>query len=212
MTRIIPVVVLVGALGGVQGLTATAPIRAIAPVTTVEASSAAQVSAARGVIPAGQELDVRLDTPLSSETARVEQRFETTTAADLIQDGRVLVPAGSYVRGVVSGVEPAKRGLDRKASLVLSFDQMTVRGRTYPIRGNATSVFKSRGIRDEKGTAGIGAGVGGVLGGVLGGWKGAVVGSIIGAGGAIVATTGKDVDLQPGTMMRVRLDSPVTLR
>jgi hypothetical protein len=212
MTRIIPVVVLVGALSGVQGLAATALSPAIAPANSAEASSAAQASSARGVIPAGQELDVRLSTPLSSETARVEQRFDATTVADLTQDGRVLVPAGSLVRGVVSGVEPAKRGLDRKGSLTLSFDQITVRGRVYPIHGNATSVFKSRGIRDEKGTAGVGAGVGGVLGGVLGGWTGAVLGAIIGAGGAIVATTGKDVDLSPGTMMRVRIDSPVTLR
>ena len=206
MTRIIPVAVLVGALSGVQGLAA------ITSGNTAEASSAVQVSSARGVLPAGQELDVRLNTPLSSETATVEQRFETTTVADLTQDGRVLVPAGSLVRGVVSGVEPAKRGLDRKASLILSFDQMTVRGRVYPILGNATSVFKSKGIRGEKGTAGAGAGVGGVLGGVLGGWKGAVLGSIIGAGGAIVATTGKDVNLDPGTMIRVRIDSPVTIR
>ena len=56
---------------------------------------------APGTIPAGQEVDVRLRTTLSSETATVEQRFETTTVADLLQSGRVLVPAGSVIRGVV---------------------------------------------------------------------------------------------------------------
>src|SRR5688572_9386387 len=56
-------------------------------------------SSARGVVPAGQELDVRLQTTLSSETATAEQRFETTTAVDITQDGRVLIPAGSTVRG-----------------------------------------------------------------------------------------------------------------
>ena len=78
--------------------------------------------------------------------------------------------------------------------------------------GMATSAFESRGIRDEAGTAGVGAGVGGIIGGVLGGVKGAVLGAIIGAGGAIVATDGKDIELPAGTIVRVRLDSPVNVR
>ena len=52
-----------------------------------------------GVVPTGQEIDVRLQSTLSSETATVEQRFEATTAVDLMQNGRVLIPAGSVVNG-----------------------------------------------------------------------------------------------------------------
>jgi hypothetical protein len=169
-------------------------------------------SSARGVIPAGQELDVRLQTTLSSETATAEQRFETTTAVDITQDGRVLIPAGSTVRGVVSAVKPAGRGLDRTGSLTLSFDQVTVRGRQYPIRGMATQVFESGGIREEAGTAGVGAGVGGIIGGLIGGVKGAVLGAVIGAGGAIAATDGKDISLPAGSILRIRLDQPLTVR
>jgi hypothetical protein len=177
-----------------------------APVGPTEVNSSQ-----RGVIPAGQELDVRLQTTLSSETATPEQRFETTTAVDIMQDGQVLIPAGSVVRGVVSAVNRPGR-LDRVGTLTLSFDQMTVRGRTLPIRGMATQVFESGGIRDEVGTAGAGAGVGGVIGGLLGGVKGAVLGAVIGAGGAIAATEGKDVHLPAGSVIRIRLDSPVTVR
>src|SRR6476660_176712 len=54
-----------------------------------------------GVVPAGQELDVRLQNELSSETAKPEQSFETTTVVNLEQNGTVLVPAGSTVRGIV---------------------------------------------------------------------------------------------------------------
>ncbi len=154
----------------------------------------------------GQEIDVRLQTALSSETATVEQRFEATTAVDLMQDGRVLVPAGSVVRGVVSDVKRPGR-IERVGSLTLSFDQIVVRGRTIPIRGMATQVFESGGIRDEVGTAGAGAGVGGVIGGLIGGVKGAILGAVIGAGGAIAATEGKDVNLPAGSIIRVRLDS-----
>jgi hypothetical protein len=161
-----------------------------------------------GTLPAGQEVDVRLRNTLSSETATVEQRFETTTVADLIQNGRVLVPAGSVIRGVVSGVDKAGR-IDRDGSLTLTFDRLTVNGRDRDIRGSATQIFESKGIREEGTVAGAGAGVGGIVGGILGGVKGAILGAVIGAGGAIAATDGKDITLPAGSIVRVRLDSPV---
>ena len=180
------------------------------PQATVPSGPAEVNSSPRGVLPVGQELDVRLQTPLSSETSTVEQRFEATTAVDLMQDGRILVPAGSVVHGVISDVKRPGR-VDRVGSLTLSFDRMTVRGRDYPIRGMATQVFESGGIRDEVGTAGGGAGVGAVIGGLLGGVKGAVLGAVIGAGGAIAATEGKDIHLPAGSILRIRLDSPVNV-
>lgn len=177
---------------------------------TSQAPSAPETvqSSTRGVVPVGQEMDVRLSTTLSSETAKVEQRFEATTVVDLMQDGRVLVPAGSVIQGVVSAVDKAGR-VDRDGSLTLSFDRMRVRGRENDIRATATQVFESRGIRDEVGTAGVGAGVGGVVGGLLGGVKGAILGAAIGAGGAIAATDGKDISLPAGSIIRIRFDSPV---
>ena len=156
----------------------------------------------------GQEIDVRLRNRLSSDNAFVEQRFETTTVVDLVQDGRVLVPAGSVVNGIVSDVDRAGR-FDRDGSLTLSFDRMRVRGRDHRIRATATEVFESRGLRDDAGKAGVGAGVGAVVGGVLGGVKGAVLGAVIGAGGAIAATDGKDITLPAGSIVRIRMDSPV---
>jgi hypothetical protein len=161
-----------------------------------------------GTIPAGQEVDVRLRNTLSSETATVEQRFETTTVTDLIQNGRVLVPAGAVVRGVVSDVDKAGH-IDRDGSLTLTFDRLTINGRDREIRGSATQIYESKGIREEGTVAGAGAGVGGIVGGILGGVKGAVLGAVIGAGGAIAATDGKDITLPAGTIVRIRLDSPV---
>jgi len=163
-----------------------------------------------GVVPPGQEIDVRLQSTLSSETANVEQRFEATTAVDLVQNGRVLVPAGSVVKGIVSGVEKAGR-VERTGKLTLSFDGISVRGRDHRIRATATDVFKSGGILEEKGTAGVGAGAGAIVGGILGGVKGAVLGAVIGAGGAIAATDGKDVELPAGSVVRIRFDTPVAV-
>jgi hypothetical protein len=180
-----------------------------APTSTTTQTGPAEVNASNpGVIPVGQELDVRLQTPLSSETATVEQRFEATTVVDLMQNDRVLIPAGSIVRGIVSDVKRPGR-VEREGRLTLSFDQVVVRGREYPIRGLATQVFESGGIREEAGTAGVGAGVGGIIGGLIGGVKGAILGAVIGAGGAIAATEGKDVHLPAGAIIRIRLDSAV---
>ena len=178
--------------------------------TTAPTGPVAANESRTGVVPTGQELDVRLQSTLSSETAAVEQRFEATTAVDLMQNGRVLVPAGSVVRGVVSGVEKAGR-VERTGKLTLSFDRLSVRGRDHEIRATATDVFKSGGILEEKGTAGVGAGAGAIVGGILGGVKGAVLGAVIGAGGAIAATDGKDVELPAGSVVRIRFDTPVNV-
>ena len=78
-------------------------------------------------------MDVRLSGRLNSGTAAVEDRFEATTLVDLNVDGRTLVPAGSVMRGVVTDVQPATR-TNRTAKMTLSFDQLTVNGRAYPIR------------------------------------------------------------------------------
>jgi hypothetical protein len=180
------------------------------PATTAPTGPVQVDSSEAGVIPVGQEIDVRLQTPLSSETSTVEQRFEATTVVDVMQNGRVLIPAGSIVRGVVADVKRPGR-IDRQGSLTLSFDQIEVRGRTHQIRGLATQVFESGGIREEGGTAGAGAGVGAVVGGIFGGWSGALLGAVIGAGGAIVATEGKDITLPAGSIIRVRMDSSLRL-
>jgi hypothetical protein len=76
----------------------------------------------------------------------------------------------------------------------------------------ATQVFESGGIRDEAGTAGVGAGAGVIVGGLLGGLKGAVLGAVIGAGGAVAATEGKDINLPAGAIVRIRLDQSVNVR
>jgi hypothetical protein len=156
-------------------------------------------------------MDVRLQTELSSATATAEQRFEATTAVDLEQNGRVLVPAGSTVRGVVSSVNPAGR-IDRSGSMTLAFDRITVSGREYPIRAMATQAFESGGIREEAGTVGTAGAVGAIVGGIIGGLKGALIGAVVGSGGVIAATEGKDVELPAGTIIRIRLDSAVRIR
>jgi hypothetical protein len=208
VTRTMTIFCTVAAVG--CGATSSRPVTTTAPPPPSTAPAQVE-SSETGVVPVGQELDVRLQTSLSSETSTVEQRFEATTVVDLMQGSRALVPSGSIVRGVVSDVKRPGR-IDRQGSLTLSFDQIEIRGRQHPMRALATQVFESGGIREEAGTAGAGAGVGAVVGGLLGGLKGAIVGAVIGAGGAVVATEGKDIQLPAGSIVRIRLDSPLKLR
>lgn len=161
-------------------------------------------------IAVGQELDARLQTPLSSSTAEVEDRFEATTLVDLYSGETLLVPAGSVLRGVVSSVERATR-TDRRGRLTLSFDQMTVNQRTYRIRATVTQALEGEGLTGEMGKVTTGAAAGAIIGGILGGFKGALAGILIGGGGSVLATPGTNVKLEAGTVLRVRFDAPVRI-
>ena len=172
------------------------------PSTTTTASSVE--------VPVGTEIDVRLQNALNSGTAQVEDRFEGTTLADVTVDGRLAIPAGSIVRGVVTAVEPGTR-TNRTSKMTVSFDQVTLNGRSYPIRGTVTQAIEGDGIRGEAGRTAAGAGVGAIIGGILGGFKGALAGILIGGGGTSAATEGKEVELPQGSVLRVRMDSPVQI-
>jgi ribosomal protein L29 len=165
----------------------------------------------RNEVPSGTELDVRLEKPLNSDTAQVEDRFTATTLADLYQGNNVLIPAGSTLRGVVSSVNKASR-TERKGAMTVAFDQISINGRTYPIHATVTQAIESEGIKGEIGKIGAGAGVGAIIGGILGGAKGALLGVLIGGGGTIAATEGKDVELPAGTVLRVRMEQPLVVR
>lgn len=162
-------------------------------------------------VPSGTEFDVRLQQLLSSSTNLVEDRFEATTLVDLREGDRVIVPAGSVMRGIVSSVTKAGR-VERTGKMTVAFDQVTIGGRAYPMRATVTQALESEGVRGEAGRIGAGAGVGAIIGGILGGIKGAIAGILIGGGGTIAATEGKDVELPVGTVLRVRLDAPLSLR
>ena len=157
----------------------------------------------------GTPLDVRLQTPLNSGTAKVEQRFEATTVLDLELDKEIVIPAGSVVRGFVSSVRAAGK-IDRVGSMTLSFDELRIENRTYKLRASVMEALDGK-ISQDATRIGVGAIAGGVIGAILGGGKGALIGVMIGGGGAIVATDGSNVDLPLGTILRIRIDQPLDI-
>jgi hypothetical protein len=161
-------------------------------------------------IPSGSEIDVRLTTALTSDTAQVEDRVEATTMIDLYSGNQLLVPAGSILTGWVTSVDRASR-TDRKGSMTVEFNRLRINNRSYDVRAYVSQALESEGIKGETARIGAGSAVGAIIGGILGGVKGAIAGILIGGGGVIAATEGKDVHLPEGTVLRVRFDSPVPL-
>jgi hypothetical protein len=165
---------------------------------------------ARGItVPVGTKMDVRMQTPLNSGTAKVEERFEATTILDLTQDNQVVVPAGTVVRGFVSSVSPAGR-LDRRGNMTLSFDQILLSKAPSRFRADVEEAIDGK-VSQDITRIGAAAGVGAIIGGIIGGGKGALVGVLVGSGGTMAATEGTDVSLPVGTILRIRLDEPLTI-
>ncbi len=129
-------------------------------------------TAASSIVPVGTQFDVRLQGQLNSGTATVEQRFEATTLVDYSEGTRIVIPAGSLVRGFVSSVRAAGR-IDRRGSLTLSFDELRVGNRTYRLRAAVTEALDGKMGEDMK-RVGAASVVGAIIGGLFGGTRGAL--------------------------------------
>jgi hypothetical protein len=122
-------------------------------------------------------------------------------------DGRIAIPAGTEVRGIVRDVEPARRPA-HGGRLELAFGSLVLEGQPVGMR---TSVVKISEHKVDSSKAGLGALLGGVIGAVTGGKKGLLIGGVVGAAGAIVATKGDEVEIPAGTEVVLRLERPMDL-
>jgi hypothetical protein len=169
-------------------------------------------SGAASVIPEGTEVEVRLETPLSSRTARPEDRFEATVMRPLYVENRMVVAAGARVRGTVVSAEPAERPA-RGGKLDLAFNTLELDDNTRAdVRARVVSISENMDRGDTAQKAGMGAALGTLLGSVLGGKKGALIGLIVGGAGGAITTRGEEVDLPEGTILTLRTERPINLR
>jgi hypothetical protein len=179
------------------------------------------------VVAPGTELDLVLKTEIAADETVEGDEFFGKIIKDVLVDGRVVIPRGTVVHGVLSTLEGPKRA-GRDGYVNALFDYLTTPdGREVPIEGNSTT-------RDSKGKAaakvvGRAAGytaVGGVVGTIMvlqyGGLAAAAVshGTALAGGAAIggaaglttaMLMKGKSVMLQPGAEMLVKLSEPLKL-
>ena len=134
-------------------------------------------------------------------------------AEDVVEDGDVLLPAGSEVIGhVVTAVRSGR--VKGRAHLVVSFDQIRADGRTLRIDATGFDVTaeSSKG-KDAKIAGGAAAG-GAIIGAIAGGGEGALKGGVIGGavgGAAVLATRGKEVELPAGSRYKIELRKSLRL-
>ena len=186
--------------------------------TTPPAASAAPAAPAKPImmpmdVPSGTDLVLTLDTPLSSETAKVEQVVRATVAKAVVISGMTVIPEGAAVSGNVVAVQRSAR-VKGRALLALRFNEVTVAGTEYRIN-TARITRQAEATKGEDATKiGIGAGVGTAIGAIAGGKKGAAIGAGVGAGagtGAVLATRGKEVVIPAGATLSTTVQETVRI-
>jgi hypothetical protein len=217
-------------------------LRVVASVLFLAAMAAAQVSPARSepanppstsppvlVIPAGTKLPVVLKHAISTKESREGDAVYAETSFPVVANGRVLIPAGTYVQGRISHIRQAGR-IKGRAEVLMHFTTLIYpSGYTVLLPAaveNAPGVDKTK-IKDDEGTiradsqtgekigtAAGAAATGTVVGAASAGAKGALIGA--GIGGAVgtaigLLTRGNEVKLDAGTTieMVIQRDVPV---
>lgn len=192
------------------------PRRELPEVSRVVSQPATERRTVTVTVPASTAIEVEFLAGLSSEEALVGDPVETFVVNDLMQDGRVAIPAGSIVAGQVTEVQPAKK-IGGRARLVLDFDTLRLTsGDEIAIRSSIEYEGKKQTGKDAATIGGSAAG-GAILGRVLGGDdkdKGTVLGAVVGAaiGTAVAAKNKTDpVLIEAGQITELLLYEPVAL-
>jgi hypothetical protein len=166
------------------------------------------------VLPASSVLGLQVETPLSSERTRIEDRVDARVTRDVTAEGRVAIPSGSRVVGSVTLVERGGK-MKERARLGVRFHTLVLAdGREVPLR--TESIIREGDSPSNESARKIGgAAIGGaILGAIMGGGKGAMVGSAVGAAGGSAAVMAGDrnaATLPAGTVVSVRLAAPAAI-
>jgi hypothetical protein len=184
-------------------------------------------------IPEGTLAKLSLQTRLSSKISEVNDQVTAVLYEPVSgEDGRVILPRGVEFTGRVTQVQAAKRP-QKEATMTVVFDTMRLAYGTEKISVTIMAIDdyahdEKLKAKDDEGkvggghsgartgrNAGIGGGIGG-LGGIIASRAGAGLGGVaggIGGGvlGGVLVTKGNDIKLNPGTILRIKFERPVTL-
>jgi hypothetical protein len=165
------------------------------------------------VIADGTELVVTLETAVSSDKSRAEDLVVGKLAEPIRSGERIVIPAGSEVRGHVLAAQRSGK-VKGLARLAVAFDRIEVKGKTYRIEASPIDVTaqKQKG-RDAKiigGAAAVGAIIGGIKDGGGGAAKGGLLGGAAGTG-AVLLTRGQEVEFPAGSSHKIRLTRSLSL-
>jgi hypothetical protein len=187
----------------------------------VEPPAAAVVARTEGVpvyrdytLPVGTTLRLELKSTIASDVSEVEDTVRATLRNALTVEGLEVLPAGTELAGHVTEAERAGR-VKGRARLAFQFTSLRYDGERRSLRTDPIVQEAEATKGEDAAKIGIGAGAGAIIGAVVGGKSGAAKGAGIGGAagaGAVMATRGKEVRLEPGTDIPVRLAAPLAIR
>jgi hypothetical protein len=181
----------------------------------VRHSEPAAEPASRGVtLESGTPINISVSAQITSENANVGDSWSGEVKENVIAGNTVVIPAGSRVDGVVTGVKPAEKG--SRAFLVLGVRSVDVNGKSYNVDATADSIIAGSTRARNVGAIAGGAAAGALLGKAIGGSsKGAIVGGLLGgaaASGAVAASKGYQATVKEGTVITFNVRENVRIR
>lgn len=185
---------------------------ATAPVTTTT-TPAPQFVPADITIPAGTTLAIRINQRIDVKHAHIGDRFTGDLSESVTRDGKVILPRGTDVRGVVDAAH--RRGhFKGRSVLELRLTSIMHDGKAYPVQtADFVASKKGKGKRTA-GWIGGTAGAGMLIGGIASGGVGLLAGGLAGGGlGTVIAgTTGnRDIVIPAESLVRFRLEDDLTV-
>jgi hypothetical protein len=165
-------------------------------------------------IPTGTTLALALTNSVSSDTSALEDAVTAELTSPITIDGRDVLPAGTRLAGVVTGVEDSGR-VKGRAMITFRFTSLRTGDTRYDVQAEPLSHQAAATKGEDATKIGIGAGAGAIIGGIVGGKKGAATGAAVGGGagtGVVLATKGQEVRLGPGADVTTHLTAPLTVR
>ena len=166
------------------------------------------------VVSADSVIGLQLDSTISSEQARVEDRVEARVVRDVRADGELAIPAGARALGSVTFVERGGKFKER-ARLGVRFHTLVLAdGTRLPVSTEAITRFGDAPSNSSAAKIGGGAVAGAILGAIVGGAKGAAIGASSGAGAGTAVVMAGDrsaATFQAGAEVTARILSPVTV-
>jgi hypothetical protein len=164
-------------------------------------------------VPAGTRIDARLEQELNPLDNKPGDPVSGAVVAPVAVDGRIVIPAGSKVRGRVTAIDKSAENNDATV-LRLEFTEIQIADKSYPMDVSMIGAHPEVRSKTNSGEAAaqIGAGAigGAILGRILGGdSKSTALGAIAGAatGTAIVLGTRDSYAVLPaGSVVQLRTD------
>jgi serine/threonine-protein kinase len=143
------------------------------------------------IVPAGQEVVVRLANAIEASGTQTGLIYSVTVNSPIVVNGHTAIPAGSVAEIEVAKFEKPGR-VKGGGKLDLALKSITIAGRKYPI---ASDEFELTGSPKKNGKFGV---IGAVAGGVAHGVRGA-------------AAPTSQMDLAAETLLNFHLTAPLTL-